>query len=198
VILERSVNKRCDSPVSSLRADSALDWKAPGQCFPRPDAPWMQWLLDPGSLTKRLVALSEGRFQVEVLGQYWSRQHSRDLLQYFGPSVADQLMWSRQVVLKGQGVPWVSAHSLIPYSSLQGPLRRLCKLQNKPLGAFLFRHPTLVRDRLEIAKAGEGWGRRSMFHLFGKPLLVAEFFLPALLDHHNRESLSYDSRRTNQ
>ena len=125
--------------------------------------------------------LSDQEFRVIVQSQGWSRKHAPALLQCFDPHVASQAMWSRQVILLGRGRPWVSAHSLIPASSLQGPLRRLCKLQERPLGEFLFRHPSLQRRQLEIARTPDGWGRRSVFYLFGKPLLVAEFFLPALL-----------------
>jgi chorismate-pyruvate lyase len=30
--------------------------------------------------------------------------------------------------------------------------------------------------------AENSWGRRSLFYLFKKPVMVAEFFLPAILD----------------
>lgn len=90
-------------------------------------------------------------------------------------------MWSRKVVLLGRGQPWVTAHTLVPASSLRGSLRRLRYLDEQPLGQFLFRQPSLRRGQLELAPTGEGWGRRSLFYVEGKPLLVAEFFLPALI-----------------
>jgi chorismate--pyruvate lyase len=64
---------------------------------------------------------------------------------------------------------------------MQGPLKRLRSLNERPLGEFLFRDPTLRRYQLELTQSAAGWGRRSLFYLHGQPLLVAEFFLPALL-----------------
>ena len=91
------------------------------------------------------------------------------------------------------GQPWVYARSVIPFSTLRGPQRRLASLGNKPLGAYLFRNPSLKRGPLEIAKArliadlapdqntiDPSYGRRSKFFLQQKPLLVAEIFMPAL------------------
>jgi chorismate lyase len=192
VIIATSFKQSGCPETPMFRADSDLGWKSPSQYFPGPGPEWSQWLLDPGSLTQRLVSLSDGKFQVEVLDECWSRQYSAALLPCFGSRLVKQLMWSRQVVLKGNGTPWVAAHSLIPTSSLRGSLRQLSKLQSRPLGAFLFRHPSLVRDKLEIARVGDGWGRRSVFYLYDKPLLVAEFFLPALLNYQISERKIHD------
>ncbi len=93
-------------------------------------------------------------------------------------------MWSRKVILSGNDLPWVLAHTLVPQVSLMSPLGQVKNLRNKPLGAFLFSHPGLSRSRLDIAPVGEFWGRCSLFELYLRPILVAEFFLPALLDSH--------------
>jgi len=81
------------------------------------------------------------------------------------------------------------AHSLIPQSSLGGPLRYLPRLRNRPLGAFLFRHKQLRRGDMQVVRCNDMWGRRSIFMLAGRPLLVAEFFTPALIQYaENKES----------
>lgn len=90
-------------------------------------------------------------------------------------------MWSRKVLLICGDIPWVYAHSLIPVSSLTGPLKQLRKLRDRPLGEFLFRDYRLKRQQLEVTHLDDVTGRRSLFYLHGKPLLVAEFYLPALL-----------------
>ena len=170
--------------------DSAeLVWKPAAQVVPRPEPALQSWLLDPGSLTSRLKLLSGARFNVRVLEERWVAQMSPGLLQCFEPHVLRQRMWSRKVLLQCGNTPWVAAHSLIPVSSMQGPLKRLRNLEERPLGEFLFRDPALRRYQLELTRFDAGWGRRSLFYLHGKPLLVAEFFLPALLQASRDEAL---------
>ena len=100
--------------------------------------------------------------------------------------------------------PWVYARTVIPVQTLRGPQRRLAHLGSKPLGAALFADPNLGRGAVEVAclaageklfarAVGEGisteviWGRRSLFWLGGSPLLVSEFFLPALFRGHAQD-----------
>lgn len=158
----------------------------------RPDAATLAWLHDSGSLTARLVALSGGRFRVRITRLAWERPALAEV-RALGMRTGE---WAlvREVVLEGNGTPWVIARSVIPRRTLVGANRRLRHLGSRPLGAFLFRDPTLrregvtvVRMRLETRDEAEAsahpsvWGRRSTFLLRGHPLLVAEYFLPALL-----------------
>lgn len=166
-------------PLPSLHSDRLL-WRAVSQMLPRPDPVLRSWLLDPGSLTLRLKQQSKGQFRVVVLEEGWVKRQLPALLQCFPPSVVRERMWSRRVLLQCGDTPWVAAHSLIPISSMEGELKRLRHLHNKPLGEFLFRNPELRREQLELTRTDAIWGRRSLFHLYGKPLLVAEFFLPEL------------------
>lgn len=105
----------------------------------------------------------------------------------------------REVRLLCDEVPWVFARTVIPLRSLRGRQRRLGRLGTRPLGAVLFADRSMRRDDLEVAQlrgedallrsaaAGfeslpaEIWGRRSIFRVGGKPLLVSEFFLPDLV-----------------
>lgn len=97
----------------------------------------------------------------------------------------------REVILYGADQPWVYARSVLPLSSLTGRLRCWRKLDERPLGARLFDQPHLGRGRIEIAlcpalavHAGVSpplWGRRSVFFVHHKPLLVSEIFLPTFL-----------------
>jgi len=136
--------------------------------------------VDPGSLTQRLRKLSGGDFRVQVIEEGWHMPKIGERALFTG-NTARQLMWSRSVLLLGMGEPWVAAHSLIPVSSLRGSLRQMIKLRDRPLGGFLFKHPGLRRLNPQITRLADHWGRRSVFILDGRPLLVAEFFLPALL-----------------
>lgn len=162
------------------RADAPLRWGCVQQFLPRPSLQWCDWLLDPGSLTRRLQALSNGDFHVQVLDERWMRGNPAHL-GIFAERYRSRMMWSRRVLLCGGGEPWVAAHSLIPVDSLRGELRQLVKLRDRPLGGFLFKYPQLRRQLPQVAPLAGHWGRRSMFYLREKPVLVAEFYLPALM-----------------
>lgn len=102
----------------------------------------------------------------------------------------------RQVLLLCGRQPWIYARTVIPVKSLRGKLQRLTHLGTRPLGGVLFADPGMQRGRVELAKILPGqavfsaatahmsrqpaaiWGRRSVFRLSGKPLLVSEIFLP--------------------
>lgn len=153
-----------------------------------------RWLLDRGSLTERLIRHSQGQFRVEVIHQGWQhpQPHEARLLRL---RCRKQVM-IRETLLLCNDVPHVFARSAIPVRTLSGPRRRLRKLSNQSLGALLFKDPTLRRSPFQVALASPHqfgvpadlaatlpqaeplWGRRSLFHLNGHPLLVAEIFLP--------------------
>ncbi len=153
-------------------------------------------LQDRGSLTSRLVKASGGRFRVRVMHQGWGRPlYSESRLLRTRRAEAALV---REVELLGAGAPWVFARTLIPASSLRGPARRLADLGEKPLGAVLFADPSMRRGPTQIArllprhplfvaatssleqKPADLWGRRTLFYLSGKPLLVNEIFLPGI------------------
>lgn len=154
------------------------------------------WLLDPQSLTRRLLAACDAPFAVQVVSQAWERPQ-RNEVRRLGLA-ADAHAWVRQVRLHCGPTACVFARTVIPVSSLTGPRRHLARLGNRPLGAVLFADPALRRGGLDIvrcrpgerlyAAAAEGlapppaeiWGRRSLFLLRGHPLLVCELFLPPI------------------
>lgn len=148
------------------------------------------WLFDQGSLTQKLLKKSRGKFRVELL-----QQSIRSVP--FSEKKALHLSnrrWAviREVVLYGNNVPWVYARTVIPLHSIKGRLRRLHYLGNQSLGEHLFNDPTMKREPIYVAKVPLSsipishsdkrtvWGRRSIFRLSNKPLLVSEIFLPAL------------------
>lgn len=149
------------------------------------------WLLDPGSLTARLIAASNGNFRVKILQQSWQRPRfsERQLLGMGDREVGIV----REVELRCHDLPWVFARSVIPAASVQGRLRHLRKFKDSALGAMLFSDPGMRRAPYELARIdGHSeaipailrtdaalWGRRSCFYLSGLPLMVSEIFLPA-------------------
>lgn len=163
-------------------ANSEYNWQSLEAHAIAPPFVLRRWLQDEGSLTKHLISLSANQFQVQLISESWVNLASSNLLSQFGPLHQSHKFWSRKVVLLGKGEEWVAAHTLIPEYSLLGPLQQVMNLKSKPLGEYLFSHPDLIRGELDFTPAqGEGWGRRSLFYLYGKPIMVAEFFLPALL-----------------
>ena len=160
---------------------------------------YRDWLLDPTSLTQRIIRACAGEFRVQLLEQ--SYQHpllseSQALGMRYGRTAL-----VRQVMLLCDDLAWVYARTVIPRSTLTGANRRLAYLRSRSLGATLFADPTMQRDEVEICHltaqdqlflvASQGlqtsgaaiWGRRSVFRLQHKPLLVSEFFLPTVTDH---------------
>ncbi|MBU2099403.1 MAG: chorismate lyase [Gammaproteobacteria bacterium] len=166
---------------NQYRADARWRWRPLHQWFPcGPAAVHTDWLQTPGSLTKRLQSISAGTFVVRVISEGWTYRTVAGT-GLSGSAAMKQMMWSRQVVLGGFGENWVAAHSLIPVSSLKGRQRQLIHLGSRPLGGFLFKQPSLQRGDPEICQFNSVWGRRSLFFLENRPLLVAEFFLPDLI-----------------
>ena len=156
----------------------------------------LQWLLDTESLTQRVRQACCGRFSVRVLSQGWGKPQRSEVRVLRLRAGARCLV--REVQLLCDERAWVFARTVIPATTLSGPQRRLARLGNRPLGAVLFADPSLRREAVQIAaitvrhglfdraarelprRPARIWGRRSVFRVAGKPLLVSEIFLPGL------------------
>jgi len=177
--------------------NAPLRWRSHPRLFRR-DAPagLVDWLLDSGSLTRRLRQVCPGQFRVRVLWQGWNRP-SFDEARVLGLRL-EAWAWTREVQLLCNDQPWVFARTLIPARTLNGRGRRLTQLGTRPLGEVLFADPGIRRGPVAIARIISGqrlhqrafaglaeppdaiWGRRSVFWIADRPLLVCEIFLPAL------------------
>ena len=163
-----------------------------GGPVPRRLRPWVE---EPGSLTRRLRALSGPAFRVHVIAEAWRRgwPDERHRLGLRGPA----RLWLREVMLCRGDVPLVYARSVMPANTLRGPLRRLRRLGRQPLGALLFGRYPVARGGIEVAPVttrsrlgrrtvacggSPAWARRSVFRIAGRPLLVTEVFLQSLLE----------------
>lgn len=161
-------------------------WKKAAE-YDLPDQHLADWLLHTGSLTERLQALTNS-FRVEVLGQatLCAQDSEKAALADY-----DKHQWQiREVILYGNGKPWVFARSVLP--------AHLCNttwatLGNQPLGQRIFNDNNFVRSEFAIAQLDYNpieadvspskqhdslWGRRSAFQIANWHLLVAEIFLP--------------------
>ena len=159
------------------------DW----QCLADAEPLVHDWLFDPGSLTRRLIQLSDDHFGVRVLLQDWQPLRDEECLAL---AVARGSQgWVREVCLLGHGEPWVFARSVAARSSLQASDLDLQALGNRSLGELLFCDPAFVRGPIQTCRyparwlpaqqASEGlWARRSRFDRGSLAVLVAEVFLP--------------------
>lgn len=136
------------------------------------------WLLEPDSLSRRFERHCK-HFTVSLVEQV--RIDRKRLTADERELIGDSDCLLRKVVLKGDGVPWVYARTLIPLDTLTGQEQDLAQLGEVPLGFRVFTDHSARRDALVVAKVGHDsaplWARRSRLWLNGKPLLVAELFL---------------------
>ena len=151
------------------------------------------WLQDRGSLTRSLQKKSGGVFSVTVLKQRWERPRLDEARALNIPP--QQFALIREVILHGNNQPWVYARSVLPQRVLNGRLRFLRKLGNKPLGALLFSNPSIKREPVVLQRVAQSrlpvllqqlgqpplWGRYSIFRYGKNGILVSEVFLPAFV-----------------
>ena len=142
------------------------------------------WIKETGSLTKRLRSIYGSGVSVTVLSQSWR-------VPFFSEcqllNVKEQrVCLVREVMLHLNNTPLVLARTIIPRTSLTIN-HHLTHLGSRPLGEVLFAYPTLKRvisqttlvqpklwrhDRQQAV-----WGRRTVYEIHHKQLLVSEFFL---------------------
>jgi len=196
-IIRRFLHFQLKVSLTGMTAEHSLfpvqmiaTWLTPSSVVLKPML--RNWLLDPASLTARLKQHSQ-QFRVEVLGQKIASCNAAEANEDI---VAGEQVLVREVLLYCDDIPQVFARSLLPLKSLTGDQQQLAQLGTQSLGQVLFNHPNLLRKKIEVAKFNEQstvaniaqhlalkveqpmWGRRSVFMLNNKPLMVAEVFLP--------------------
>lgn len=160
------------------------------------EAHMRKWLLDRGSLTRRIQQRST-RFHVDLMRMVRAPA-GRDECALI-ETAAHACCAVREVALHSDGVAVVFAHSVASRRALKGPWRLLLTLGTRPLGAALFADPRVARQPLHFRRIRRGhalfeaaahlleqvpsfmWARRSLFVFRGSRLLVTEVFLPAIL-----------------
>jgi len=174
-----------------------------GRSFFKNSAPKeiQNWLINRDSLTSLLTCAckkQQNKFSVKVISEAWEKPllSESQLLSL----KTNELSFVRQVHLYCGNMPWVYARTIIPRTTLHGELQKLTSLGTQPLGAILFANRHISRETIEIANLTKKhtmfgiatsacktsmqtdniWGRRSIFKISEKPLLVSEFFLPDL------------------
>lgn len=158
---------------------------------PVADAYLRNWLLDTSSLTERLQSKCR-QFSLQLLGQRLILPELEEYQSLEQPVVErNAQQWQiREVILLGDGVPWVFARSVLPNSLCNADL---AGLGSKPLGQILFNDSRFKRSPFKLSQFPANsvfhnslsiktqlplWGRRSLFSYQSYKMMVAEVFLP--------------------
>lgn len=146
--------------------------------FPRDllsDSQWA-WLLHRGSLTQKLREMHPGKIRLNLKSEAWQLPHKEEAtllgIEAGEPTLIREILWLCQ------NTPWVNARVIIPKTSTLGPGHELTKIGSRSLGDILFLDPNLNRSEFLFCDQENYFSRRSIFHYYGKPILVQEdFFL---------------------
>ena len=156
------------------------------------------WLFRPGALTAGLRQV--GQVRLRVLADYADgapQDEARAMRIAPGAPV-----WIREVLMSVDGVDSVPARSLTPLAASHGAWQGMRRLRTRPLADMLYHDRTVIRSPFACRRlaspvpfhataigalppetreldAARIWARRSVFWRQGRPLLVAECFLPA-------------------
>jgi chorismate--pyruvate lyase len=164
-------------------------WLPQSQLTPLPDTSTLDWLFDEGSLTRRLIRLSNDGFSVTPLFEGWQTLRADECAALELDEGSEG--WVREVYLRGNAEAWVFARSVAARSALQGDGLHMDELGSRSLGELLFCDHAFQRRAIEVchypqewlpleSRAPELWGRRSRFDRGALSVLVAEIFLPTL------------------
>ena len=154
-------------------------------------------LFDSGSLSEFLEKHCKGNFNLQLVRQIWQRPLPDEVRVLSLQTGRYALL--REIFLRCDDAPLVYGRSIIPVQTFTGAERRLARWGQRPLGDYLFSGKKIRRSRIEIAQitpldnlyhlvernisfeATSLWGRRSIFYIKNKPLLIVEVFLPEII-----------------
>ncbi|MBM4207742.1 MAG: chorismate lyase [Gammaproteobacteria bacterium] len=155
------------------------------------------WVYEPGSLTKRLRDYYGNRIAVDLLFHQWRSPYLSECKQLNLPCYRFAL--TREVILHINNKPLLLARTIIPEETIKVAHRNLSHLGNRPLGEVIFSYPDLERIVMDLTLIKENgwtlkaqqkaaieqplWGRRTVYAIRQRPMLVSEFFLPEILTH---------------
>ena len=104
----------------------------------------------------------------------------RDLRANFCPKpTACEPVWLREVVIYGNGTPWIFAQTRLPQGTVNAVAQEVLNLGDQPIGLWLFpQHPQRLSLEWRQDPQTGLYARRSTLLLNGYPLTIAELFLP--------------------
>ncbi len=172
------------------------DWlqNRPGICHRLPENV-QSWTYETGSLTRRLRDYYGDAIAVKLLFHQWRTPF---LSEYRLLGVPEhRYCLTREVLLHAAGIPLIVARTIIPEQTIKGAHRNLSHLGSRPLGEVIFSYPKLERLEMDVALINQNtwtqnaidagninqpiWGRRTVYAIAHRQMLVGEFFLPEAL-----------------
>lgn len=154
------------------------------------------WIYEPDSLTRRLRSCYGEALTVRVLYQRWGKPFLSE--QTLLGLAHTQYSLLREVTLYVDQTPLILARTVMPAYTLKGAQRILSRLGNRPLGEVIFSYPKLQRLEMNITLVEpqtwsspiteqikinqQIWGRRTVYAIKHRQMLVSEFFLPGALN----------------
>ena len=200
--LQKKQNQRQLNNPISFPVGLDVEWTSAEQQV-IPDPYLKNWLLDTGSLTERLQSQCR-HFELQLIGQQSICISEREA-RHLGAEPGDDQWQAREVILKGEGSPWVFARSLLPNALCNSDL---AELGNRPLGQIIFNddrferepfqisrldNPAYLLKRIQLDNAKQLWGRRSVFSYQQLKMSVAEVFLPCAPAYRQIVNLIHDN-----
>lgn len=155
------------------------------------------WTYEAGSLTRRLRDYYGNQVAVKILFHQWRTPFLSERKALQLPFHRRSLV--REVMLHTNGKPLLLARTIIPEETIKVAHRNLSHLGTRPLGEVIFSYPNLERITMDLTLVEPAawtsqiqqnthisqsiWGRRTVYAIYGRPMLVSEFFLPEILTH---------------
>jgi chorismate lyase len=155
------------------------------------------WAYEAGSLTQRLRDYYGDTIAVSILFHQWRTPFLSERRQLHLSLSRFSLI--REVMLHTNGKPLLLARTIIPEETIKVAHRNLAHLGTRPLGEVIFSYPDLERVTMDLALiepitwtsqtqknaniSQAIWGRRTVYAIQKRPMLVSEFFLPEILGH---------------
>ncbi|MGZ4982104.1 MAG: chorismate--pyruvate lyase family protein [Methylobacter sp.] len=154
------------------------------------------WTYESESLTQRLRDYYGDAIGVKILLQQWNTPFlsERRLLKLH----ENRYSLIREVLLHADGKPLILARTVIPAKTVKVAKSNLAHLGSRPLGEVIFSYPKLERIEMDVTlidlptwtqpAIAEGHidqpisGRRTVYAIANRQMLVSEFFLPEVLE----------------
>jgi chorismate--pyruvate lyase len=154
------------------------------------------WVYESGSLTQRLRNYYGDVIGVKVLLQQWNTPFLTERRLLGLPENRYSLI--REVMLHAGGKPLILARTIIPEKTIKVAKSNLAHLGSRPLGEVIFSYPKLERIEMDVTLIDPStwnlpaidevninqsiYGRRTVYAIAQRQMLVSEFFLPSVLE----------------
>jgi chorismate--pyruvate lyase len=154
------------------------------------------WIYESGSLTQRLRDFYGDAIGVKILLQQWNTPFLTERKLLALPENKYSLI--REVLLHADGKPLILARTIIPKITIKVAKSNLAHLGSRPLGEVIFSYPKLERIEMDVTLINSStwkpsaidavninqsiYGRRTVYAIAQRQMLVSEFFLPGILN----------------